>query len=122
VVRHGPGQWLEFEFEPSGLHPDFPLNNTRTGVNALYIWNGYNKSPQHWREHGRVRTLELAVDGVPYAVIAMLDDARPQRVDLPPTLIRRGMRLRLTIRETYRGSRFDETAMSEARLDGYGHH
>jgi len=122
VVRHGVGDWFEFVFEVAGFHADFPVDNTRTGVDSLYLWNGYNKSPQRWREHSRVRKLRMTVDGRELALVTLLDDARPQRVVLPPTLLRRGMKLRFTIVETYPGTHFDETALSEVRLDGYGHH
>lgn len=122
IVDKGPGEWFEFAFHPSGFHPDFPVDNDRTGVDVLFIWNGYNKSPVHWREHGRVRELELAIDGKAVAIVTLLDDPRPQTVGLPKTLLRRGMRFRFTIRSVFPGDRFDETAVSEARLDGFGHH
>jgi hypothetical protein len=122
VVQHGVGAWFEFVFQADGFHPDVPLENKRTGVNCLYVWTGYNKTPERWREHARIRQLSLSVDGHKVAIIALLDAAQPQRVDLPPTLLRRGMRFRFTIEDTYPGDRFDETAVSEVRLDGYGHH
>ena len=122
VVRRGPGAWFEFAFEPAGFHPGLPPNNTRTGVDRLYVSNGYNKSPRHWREHARIRQLLLAVDGRDVAMISLLDDQRPQRVDLPRTLLHRGITFRFTIVTTCKGDRFDETAVSEVHIDGYGHH
>jgi len=122
VSRSGVGEWFEFTFEASGLHPDFPAENDTTGVDRLFIWNGYNKSVERWQEHGRIRRLRLEVDGRAIALLDLLDQPQPQRIDLPPTLIRRGIRFRFVILSIYPGTRFDETAVSEARLDGYGHH
>jgi hypothetical protein len=122
VVARGPGEWFELVFEPAGFHPDVPENNTRTGVDRLYLWNGYNKSPERWREHARVHHLRLDVDDRPVAVLTLLDEQRPQRVDLPRTLLRRGMHFRFTVLDVFPGNRFDELAVSEVRLDGFGHH
>jgi hypothetical protein len=122
VVKGGPGEWFEFVFEPEGFHPDVPVDNKRTGVNALYLWNGYNKSGARWREHARAHELQLSVNGEAVAAVVLLDDSRPQRVDLPPTLLRRGMRFRFTVTSVYAGDRYNELAISEVRLDGYGHH
>jgi hypothetical protein len=122
IVAGGPREWIEFAFEPEGFHPDVPKVNRRLGVDKLYILNGYAKSPQHWKEHSRVHELELSVDGRPVSTIVLLDHNSPQTVDLPPTLLQRGMRFRFTIRTIFPGSRYQETAVSEIRLDGYGHH
>ena len=122
VVRSGVGEWFEFAFEASGLHPDFAVKNDRVGVNSLALLNGYNKSEKHWRDHSRIRQLRLAIDGRDTALINLLDQGQSQRVDLPPALIHPGTSLRFTITRTFPGARFDETALSEARLDGYGHH
>jgi hypothetical protein len=122
VVEHGSGEWFEFGFEASGFHPDIPEDNQRTGVNRLYVWNGYGKTPSRWREHARARRLRLDVDGRPVALITLLDDSCPQRVDLPPTLLRHGMRFRFTVVDVFPGTSVDELAVSETRLDGYGHH
>ena len=122
VVAHGPGEWFELAFEASGFHPGVPEDNKSTGVDRLYLWNGYNKSPEHWRDHARAKHLRLDVDERPVAVITLLDEERPQRVGLPRTLLRRGMRFRFTIVDVFPGRRFDELAVSEVRLDGYGHH
>ncbi|MCC6491112.1 MAG: hypothetical protein IT364_26730 [Candidatus Hydrogenedentes bacterium] len=122
VVKDGPTSWLEFTFKDSGFHPDFDENWKRTGVDTLYILNGYNKSPEHWRNHARIRELELSVNGSSLGVITLLDSSKPQAVTLPKTLLQRGMRFRFTVRSVYPGAKFPELAVSEARLDGYGHH
>lgn len=122
VVRGGVGEAFTFLFEQEGGRPGEPLGNANLGIDQLYISNGYNKTASQWRNHGRVRELELAIDGKPIALVRLLDDPHPQAVDLPRTLLHHGMRVRFTIRKTYPGSRFDETAVSEVRLDGYGHH
>lgn len=122
VVARGPGEWFELLFEPSGFHPGVPDHNTGTGVDRLYIWNGYNKTPERWREHARVHHLRVDVDNESVALITLLDEQRPQGVGLPRTLLRRGIRFRFTVVDVFPGSRFDELAVSEVRLDGYGHH
>ncbi|HEX3528406.1 MAG TPA: zinc-binding dehydrogenase, partial [Thermoanaerobaculia bacterium] len=89
VVARGPGEWFELVFEPSGFHPDVPENNTRTGVDRLYLWNGYNKSPERWQEHARVHHLRLDVDDRPVAVLTLLDEQRPQSQNLVPCMTKR---------------------------------
>ena len=122
VAKGGPGEWFEFTFSPEGLHPDFCANDQRTGVDSLYIINGYNKTAEIWHDHARVRTLEMSVDGHPVALITLKDDSRPQHVALPRTPLRPGMKFRFTIRRVTPGAKYDEVAITEARLDGYGHH
>jgi hypothetical protein len=122
VVKKGPGEWFELRFEPDQFHPDFRDDSQRTGVDSLYIWNGYNKSLEHWRNHARVHKADLSVDGEHVCTIALLDDARPQIVTLPKTPLHRDIRFRFTIRSVYPGDKYDEVAVSEVRLDGYGHH
>src|SRR4030042_1315336 len=87
IASNGLGEWFEFTFTAEGFHPDIPLDNQRTGVDSLYIMNGYDKSSQHWRDHARIHKLEMSIDGKPVAVITLKDDHRPQHVALPPTLL-----------------------------------
>lgn len=122
VTRSGVGEWFEFVFEADGMHPGVPVENDRTGVDRIILWNGYNETPERWREHARIRQLRLEVDGRAIVLLELLDLPQPQRIDLPPTLLHRGIRFRFVVTSTFPGARFDEAAVSEARLDGYGHH
>ena len=118
VVDGGLGEWFEFVFRSGeGQHLE-----PRLGVNTLYILNGYRKSEAHWREHARVRELEVVVDGAARARVRLLDNSQPQRVVLPNLPLHPDLSVRFVVRGLYPGSRFKETAISEVRLDGYGHH
>ena len=118
VAADGVGEWFEFEFKPGegqSLHG-------RIGVNEVYILNGYAKSPSHWREHSRVKDLDLLIDGALRAHIALADDSKPQLVSLPDIPLHPNLKLRFVVRSVYPGVRYQELAVSEVRLDGYGHH
>lgn len=118
IVRGGAEEWLQLRFVDG---EDVRLSS-RLGVDQLFLLNGYGKSDTHWRDHSRIRELELLVDGIVVARIRLLDDPRPQRVALPKTPLHNGLSLRFVVKALYPGTRFAETAVSEVRVDGYGHH
>jgi hypothetical protein len=118
VVSNGPGEWFEFSFLPG----EGQILEPKIGVSELYFQNGYAKNPAHWRDHARVRRLELQVDGVTRATIALPDQITPQRVSLPQLPLHPNLTLRFVVRSVYPGARFSEAAISEARVDGCGHH
>ena len=118
VVSEGVSEWFQFKFEPGegqNLHQSI-------GVNELLLLNGYAKSPGHWRDHARAKDLDLVVDGVVRAHITLLDDSKPQSVALPKIPLHPDLTLRFIVRSVYAGAKFNELALSEARIDGYGHH
>lgn len=118
VARGGIGEWVELAFL-SGADRSF---GGQKAVTKVYILNGYLKSESHWREHARVRSMDLLVDGVPRHRLLLLDTREPQRVDLPPIPLHERLALRFVVRDVYAGSRFNEVAVSEIRVDGIGHH
>jgi len=118
VVGGGPGEWFQFTFTPGAEQ----RQSGRLGVSVVYILNGYAKSPQHWRDHSRVKELELQVDGTAMAVLSLPDERTPQMVRLPDLPMRRTLVLRFLVKSVYPGARFQELAISEVRIDGYGHH
>jgi hypothetical protein len=118
VASNGVSEWFQFEFRPGegqSLH-------SQLGVNEVYILNGYAKSPSHWREHSRAKDLDLLVDGAVQARISLLDDAKPQLVALPNIPLHPHLTLRFVVVSVYPGEKFQEMALSEVRLDGYGAH
>jgi hypothetical protein len=118
VVSNGIAEWFQFEFQPG----EGQTLNPRLGVNEVYILNGYAKSPSHWRDHARAKDLDLLVDGKLFARIALRDESKPQLVSLPNIPLHANLTLRFLVRSIYPGARFQELAISEVRLDGYGAH
>lgn len=112
------GEWFQFVFEPT----EYQHLEPTLGVDSLYIMNGYRKSPEHWRDHARIRELELLVDGTARARLLLLDTPTPQRLELPRIPLHAQLTLRFVVRGVYSGDRFQELAVSEVRVDGYGHH
>jgi hypothetical protein len=81
----------------------------------MQVLNGYHKSPELWRENGRVRRLGLSLDGRRVATIELQDSMRPQVVRFDRGF--EGKKARLTIEETYPGDVYGDTCLTELRLE-----
>ncbi len=81
-----------------------------TSSGQLSVLNGYQKSAKAFRDNGRVRLLELSVDGTPRALLNLEDRTGEQVFDVPVSM---GDAVRLTIRAVYPGAKYPDTALSE---------
>jgi hypothetical protein len=112
VKEHGKGEKISI---------GFPANNPP--VTTVKVFNGYMKTEKTWKENSRVKTLKMYVNSKPYALLH-LEDAIGEQQFLIDTLKPNGKPLVFTfeIREVYKGSKYDETAISEINFDGTGVH
>lgn len=117
AAGHGIGTTLTYEFLI-----DF---TDQLGITTLLIANGYKKSEALWAANGRIKTLNLYLNGEHYAVLSLLDAYEIQTLELPaPLMLPRNERLVLTfeIVAVYPGDRYEDTALSLLMFSGIGVH
>ena len=117
VEGNGIGESVSIEFPGKGYYGPY------TVVNTLTILNGYSRSRQLWNDNGRVKTLKLYVDNIPYAYLELLDTLEYQTFDLGRVFSRSGVNfiLKFEIIDVYPGAKYDDVALSEFEFNGEGH-
>ena len=75
--------------------------------------NGYQKSASTFRDNGRVRALDVQVNGSPQGRLLLDDRMGEQRL---PLAADPGDRVRLTIASVFPGARYEDVAVSEAYI------
>ncbi|MFO0600611.1 MAG: hypothetical protein U0228_35210 [Myxococcaceae bacterium] len=81
---------------------------------AVELWNGYQRSDDHFKKNARAKKVTLTVDGAPPVELAVKDAQGAQKLALPkPTATRS---LTLTINEAWPGSKYDDLVLSELRV------
>jgi hypothetical protein len=83
-------------------------------ITGLDIWNGYQRSEQHYSANARLARLELSVDGGAPLSLAVADTQGPQRLDLPAPVT--GKDFVLTVADAVAGSKYQDLVISELRL------
>ncbi|MBT3221227.1 MAG: hypothetical protein HN348_19265, partial [Proteobacteria bacterium] len=88
-------------------------------VTSLELWNGYQRSEDHFKKNARARKLELTIDGGTPIQLAATDTQGPQKLDLEkPTDIKQ---FTLKINSAWEGTKYKDLVLSELRLwDAHG--
>ncbi|MFM9938272.1 MAG: NADase-type glycan-binding domain-containing protein [Hyphomicrobiaceae bacterium] len=94
----GVGEWIVLSW------PD------ERQVAGFTIVNGYAKTSRHFEINGRVKRLQLEFSGGESIEVTLQDTVTEQRISVNPVVRSRWVRLR--IGETYRGSRYPDTAIT----------
>jgi len=112
VSGDGIGEWIEFYFKNSAP------------VTTLMISNGYVKNQKSYEENGRVKKLKLYINGKVYGFLNLKDVCSEQRFEIEPIKFEKEKIcvLRLEIVEVYKGTKYDDTVISEINFDGIGVH
>lgn len=106
------------------LYVEFVFEQVPISITTLKIYNGYMKSEKAWSENSRVRTFKLYVNNSPYALL-QLDDVAGEQVFSIDTFVptkNKPLKLTFEIYDVYKGTKYDETAISEINFDGGGVH
>lgn len=122
VPGTGVGESIVFTFQPQSPR-----------VTDIIIANGYVKSEKAWKENGRVKTLQLSINGKAVAVLELEDSRKEQVFSFDPIGYERNITpeqlaqlpevtLQFTILETYPGTKYQDTALSEIYFDGIDVH
>jgi len=115
VEGSGIGEYLEYHFK-----------NKSPKVTHIIVSNGYFKSDKAWRNNNRVKSLKVYVNDLEYGVLQLKDSKTDQRFkfygfeynsDGKTDLV-----LKFEILEVYKGTKYDDTVVTEIYFDGIGVH
>ncbi len=84
-----------------------------TTITGFDLWNGYQRSEDHFRKNARASALSLSVDGAESIPLTVSDTQGPQFLALPAPVT--GERFELSITGTIEGSKYADLVLSELR-------
>jgi hypothetical protein len=108
------GKKINFHFKPFAPR-----------VNEIIIWNGYIKNSDLWKANSRVAKFKMIVNGKPTAILELKDVNNTQSFKVNPiqsTDSTKDLILTLEILEVYKGTKYDDVAVSEINFDGLDVH
>jgi hypothetical protein len=114
VKGYGIGEYVEYYFR-----------NQAPRITEIKIFNGYVKSEKAWIENSRVSKLKLSVNGKDLVLLNLEDIQAQQNFKIDPMGKRadgKDLIIRFTIADIYKGSKFDDTAITEIYFDGIDVH
>lgn len=83
-------------------------------VSALEVWNGYQRSDDHFAKNNRAAALAVSMDGGAPVVVPLADAQGPQKVQLPAPLV--GRVLTIAVDGVTKGRKYDDLVISELRF------
>ena len=110
----GTGEYLEYYFK-----------NDSPRITEIIISNGYMKSEETWKNNNRVKKLKLYVNGVPLGVLNLKDSRTDQYFEVGTLGHNKNgtdLILKFEILEVYKGSKYNDTAITEIYFDGIDVH
>jgi hypothetical protein len=81
---------------------------------ALQLWNGYQRTEDHFRKNARAGQLSLSVDGGAPMVLKVKDVQGAQLLKLPKPV--KGSTLKLTVDKVIAGKKYPDLVLSELRF------
>ena len=110
----GIGEYLEYYFK-----------NNSPRITEIIISNGYMKSEETWKNNNRVKKLKLYVNGVPFGILNLKDSRTDQHFSVGTLGHNKNgtdLILKFEILEVYKGSKYNDTAITEIYFDGIDVH
>lgn len=110
----GIGEYLEYYFK-----------NDSPRITEIIISNGYMKSEEIWKNNNRVKKLKLYVNGVPFGILNLKDSRTDQYFEMGTLGHNKNgtdLILKFEILEVYKGSKHNDTAITEIYFDGIDVH
>lgn len=80
----------------------------------LKIWNGYQRSDEHYKSNARLKSFEFGPEGGPYTTYNVADTKEPITVTLSG--IEEGHKFELIAKEVYPGTKYEDLVISELKL------
>jgi hypothetical protein len=108
------GKKINFHFKPYSPR-----------INEIIIWNGYVKNSDLWKANSRVAKFKMLINGKPTAILELKDVNKTQSFKINPiqsTDSTKDLILTLEILEVYKGTKYDDVAVSEINFDGLDVH
>ena len=118
--------WVEGrKDEGIGEYLDYYFKNRSPRITSVIISNGYIKTDEAWSNNNRVKKLKMYVNGQPFAMLN-LEDSRSDQV-FETGIVEHNpdgtdLVLRFEIVEVYKGSKYNDTAITEIYFDGIDVH
>ncbi len=104
--------WVEGNKEKSGEDETIVFEFAEeVNISALQIWNGYQRSDEHFVANARVRDFEFGVKDGPKATYTLRDTKAGQKIPLQTAL--KGHSFELKIKSIYPGRNYKDLAISE---------
>lgn len=110
--NNGIGQFIEFH-----LKREYPGKVHFGGATLI---NGYAKTPELWASNGRIRELEMSINGKHVVMLTLEDTYHIQDLRFSAPEVKSGDVVRFTIRAVYPGTKYNDTCLTELILLG-GH-
>lgn len=110
----GISEYLEYYFK-----------NDSPRITEIIISNGYMKSEETWKNNNRVKKLKLYVNGVPFGILNLKDSRTDQYFEVGTLGHNKNgtdLILKFEILEVYKGSKYNDTAITEIYFDGIDVH
>lgn len=110
----GIGEYLEYYFK-----------NDSPRITEIIISNGYMKSEETWKNNNRVKKLKLYVNDAPFGILNLKDSRTDQYFSVGTLGHNKNgtdLILKFEILEVYKGSKYNDTAITEIYFDGIDVH
>lgn len=118
--------WVEGKKDEGiGEHLEYYFKNDSPRITEIIISNGYMKSEETWKNNNRVKKLKLYVNGVPLGVLNLKDSRTDQYFSVGTLGHNKNgtdLILKFEILEVYKGSKYNDTAITEIYFDGIDVH
>jgi hypothetical protein len=105
--------WVEGNKNSAGVGETirFRFQNPQTRITALQIWNGYQRSDEHFGANARLRDFEFGAASGPRQTYTLRDTKAGQKIDLSAAA--EGSEFILTIKSEYPGKKYKDLAISD---------
>ncbi len=89
-------------------------------ISDIYFFSGWRKDYQTWKEYSRIKKMIMTVNDLPYGEITFQDTYKQQSIDLEKFKIDRTRRSRIRFRvvDMYKGSKYNQLALSDIQILG----
>lgn len=122
VPGYGIGEYLVYHFPPQTPR-----------ITKIIVVNGLVKSEKLWRKNSRVKRLKMYINDKPFAIMNLADSRQEQTFTFDPIgnsdranwdklLLLPWWTIKFEIMEVYKGSKYDDTVITEIYFDGIDVH
>ena len=104
---------------------EYYFKNDSPRITEIIISNGYMKSEETWKNNNRVKKLKLYVNGVPFGILNLKDSRTDQYFEMGTLGHNKNgtdLILKFEILKVYKGSKHNDTAITEIYFDGIDVH
>ena len=106
------GEKINFHFKSKWSAPGAKFNK-------IFVWNGYIRNTELWKQYSRVAKFKLHANNRPIAILQLQDVDNTQVFSIKPIgpEVKKDLVLTFEIMEIYQGSFFSDVIVSEINFD-----